>query len=173
MNAGGPEDLDLEADLRAYLLGVLPPERQDSIEERFFADKELHLQLQATGDDLIHAYLAGELSPADRERFETHFLASPRRRERLAFVRSLMTAVDRVQSAARAPRRPLRMVSVCLPHFGQVSSICSCVTSLRDTDSFSPICAEKSFQNFSSIGTHSSLPLEMSSSSSSIDAVKV
>ena len=30
-----------------------------------------------------------------------------------------------------------------------------CVTSLRDTDSFASIWAEKSFQNFSSIGTHS------------------
>lgn len=110
MTGHSPDGPDREADLRAYLLGVLPPERQDEIDERFFADEVLHAELQATADDLIHAYLSGELSATDRERFETHFLASPRRRERMAFVRSLVTAVDRVRaSAAPAPSRSRRM----------------------------------------------------------------
>jgi anti-sigma factor RsiW len=94
---------DREAEFRAYLLGVLPPERQEEIDERFLADEAMHVELQATADDLIHAYLAGDLSAPDRERFETHFLASPRRRERVAFVRSLLAALERAPATAGSP----------------------------------------------------------------------
>ena len=101
VTAGGA---DRDALLRSYLLGALPPKRQEEIDEQFLGDEELHTELVATADDLIHAYLAGELPPAERERFESHFLASPRRRERVAFVRSLTAAVDRVRpSGVAAP----------------------------------------------------------------------
>lgn len=103
MTTQSADAADREAVLRGYLLGALPAERQEEIDERFLADEELHAELQATADDLIHAYLAGELSAADRERFETHFLASPRRRERVAFVRSLLSAVDHIKVPADAP----------------------------------------------------------------------
>ncbi len=71
----------------------------------------------------------------------------------------------------KRPRRPRRIESLWALHFGQSSSRTSWVTSLRETDSFSPIWAEKSFQKRSRTGIHSSLPLEMSSSSSSSFAV--
>ena len=86
--------------LIAYLLGRLPAERQEELEERFLADDELHEELLATADDLIHAYLAQTLPVEDRRSFEAHFLASPRRRERLDFIRGLLVAVERV------PARP-------------------------------------------------------------------
>lgn len=94
---------DREALLRAYLLGTLSPEEQEPIDRQVVEDEVAHEELLATQDDLIHAYLAGGLSDADRERFESHFLASPRRRERVAFIRSLMTAVSREDSPAAAP----------------------------------------------------------------------
>lgn len=94
MTAG---DAEREAVLKSYLLGALPAAEQEEIDERFLADDDLHAELLATADDLIHAYLTGGLAPPDRERFESHFLASPRRRDRVAFVRSLLSAIDRVQ----------------------------------------------------------------------------
>jgi hypothetical protein len=108
MNAAG--ELEREEMLRAYLLGALPAERQEEIDEQLVADGEVHTELLATADDLIHAYLVGGLSPADRERFESHFLASPRRQERLRFVRSLLSAVDseRGDDVLRAPVAPTR-----------------------------------------------------------------
>ena len=117
LDAPGPASMtgattDREAEFRAYLLGVLPPERQEEIDERFLADAEFHAELQATADDLIHAYLGGELPAAERQQFETHFLASPRRRERVAFVRSLVAAVERVQRPAVAAPRPSRLASM-------------------------------------------------------------
>jgi hypothetical protein len=115
------DESDREAPLRDYLLGGLTPPQREEIEERLLSEPDFHAELQATGDDLIHAYLAGELSPDDRARFESHFLSSPRRRQRVAFVRSLVAAVDRVKRPSRetaphfAPIARRRSVSVLLP----------------------------------------------------------
>jgi len=111
MSHDGSDAVEREADLRSYLLGTLPAERQEEIDERSVTDPDLHEELQATADDLIHAYLAGQLTAAERERFEAHFLTSPRRRERLAFMRTLVTTVDRVRSSTR-PARAARAVSL-------------------------------------------------------------
>ena len=87
-----------------FLLGGLAPEERERLEEQAFTDDTVHEQLEATADDLIHAYLAGALSPTDRRRFEAFFLASPRRRERLRFLQQLVVAVGRV-----ATREPVRL----------------------------------------------------------------
>ena len=115
MATQGTDDADREAVLRSFLLGALPAERQEEIDKRFLADEELHGELQATADDLIHAYLAGELSAADRERFEAHFLASPRRREQVAFIRSLVSAVEHIETPAAAPATRWSRMSPMLP----------------------------------------------------------
>lgn len=84
-----------------FLLGGLTAEERERLEELAFSDDDTSEQLEATADDLIHAYLAGALSATNRLRFETHFLASPRRRERLEFLRQLVAAAGRV--AGREP----------------------------------------------------------------------
>jgi len=89
-----------------YLLGVLPSEERRQLEERLFTDDLLHEQCEAAADDLIHAYLRDALPPQERARFESHFLASPRRRERLDFVRDLVTVVGRITPQAVAPELP-------------------------------------------------------------------
>jgi anti-sigma factor RsiW len=98
--------LQPEQKVVSYLLGKLTPEECLDLEERLFTDDELNEELAASADDLIHAYLDGQLSAEDRARFEAHFLASPRRRERVVFVRDLLTAIGRV--AAEAPPVPAR-----------------------------------------------------------------
>jgi hypothetical protein len=97
--------IEREQRLVEYLLGGLLPEERVQTEERLFGDDELHEEFEATADDLIHVYLAGTLSRDDRVRFETHFLASPRRRQRLEFVRGLLAAVDRVAANERTGDR--------------------------------------------------------------------
>jgi anti-sigma factor RsiW len=92
-----------ERTLVAYLLGRLPEEEQVELEERYMEEDDLHEELLATADDLIHAYLDDGLSAGDRERFETYFLASPRRRQRLAFVRGLLAALDRLPAEPAQP----------------------------------------------------------------------
>jgi len=66
--------------LKRYLLGGLPPDQQDSIEEKFFTENDLFIELLDAEDQLIGDYLSGRLSAADRARFERHFLTLPDRR---------------------------------------------------------------------------------------------
>jgi anti-sigma factor RsiW len=95
-----------ERQLAQHLLGQLPEAEAETLEERLFADDELRAELLATADDLIHSYLVGGLTRDDRERFETHFLASPRHRERVAYIRDLLSAVARVPAPSVAKARP-------------------------------------------------------------------
>ncbi len=105
---------DPDAALKEYLLGGLTPGQREEIDERLLSEPEFHDEVRATGDDLIHAYLSDELARPDRERFESYFLASPRRQERVAFMRSLLAARDAVKAgrastvARPAPSRPSR-----------------------------------------------------------------
>ena len=57
--------IERERELVEYLLGGLAPEERERVEERAFVDDEAYEELEATADDLIHAYLAGTLSPGD------------------------------------------------------------------------------------------------------------
>jgi hypothetical protein len=78
-----------------YLLGVLPSDQQEELEERYLADEDLHAELQATADDLVHAYLTGTLSDDERSHLEQHFLASPRQRQRVEVMRAVLKAMPR------------------------------------------------------------------------------
>jgi hypothetical protein len=78
-----------ERTLRRYLLGQLAGSELESVEERLFANEEFWEALCLVEDDLIDAFVRGELRGADRARFESHFLTSARRRERVAMARVL------------------------------------------------------------------------------------
>ena len=95
---------DRETVLRAYCLGVLREDDRDRLEAELVADADVLEEVDATADDLIRDYLAGALGSDDRARFEAFFLASPRRRERVAFVRDLMAATRRARPQVQ-PRR--------------------------------------------------------------------
>jgi anti-sigma factor RsiW len=98
----------LAESLTEYLLGGLPPEQRAAMEERVFTEGTLEEDLQELADDLITDYLSGALSEGDRRRFEAHFLASARHRQRLAFMRSLLAATDGAARAVEARAAPPR-----------------------------------------------------------------
>ena len=83
-----PDEQDTEK-LRRYLLGNLSPTEDDAVETAYLTSDDVFQKLLAAEEDLIDAYVAGALSEADRRRFEEHFMASPARRERVAFARAL------------------------------------------------------------------------------------
>jgi hypothetical protein len=89
-----------EPRLVRYLLGDLPEAEQEVVEAAYVVEGAAFEKLLAAEEDLIDAYVAGALSEPDRRRFEEHFLASPARRERVAFARAL---------AARAAPEPPRV----------------------------------------------------------------
>lgn len=72
-------------DIRAYLLGLLPEAEAERFDELSFTDEEFSDALKSVEKDLIDAYVQGELAGATLEAFESHYLASPLRREKAAF----------------------------------------------------------------------------------------
>lgn len=84
-----PQRLD-ERLLRRYLLGDrLSQAERDSVEHSYFHDDSCFERLCELEDDLIAAYIRGALSSEERARFERHFLAAKRRRDRYEVMRAL------------------------------------------------------------------------------------
>jgi hypothetical protein len=72
---------------RCYLLGILDEPQQQELEQRLLTDETFSEELKIVEDELIDDYLAGRLTPAEREQFELHFLAAPVRQKDLQFSR--------------------------------------------------------------------------------------
>lgn len=80
---------DDEQLVRSYLLGELALERARQLEERLLREDEFVEQVLLVEDELIEDYTLGELGPDERERFEKHFLTTPKRRRKLIMVEGL------------------------------------------------------------------------------------
>lgn len=96
-------DLDDDATLRRYLLDQASPEEQAEIEEHFIGSQEGYERLRMVESELIDDYWGRRLPAQLRERFETHYLASPVRRERAAVARQVLDLAERVSTRAQAP----------------------------------------------------------------------
>jgi hypothetical protein len=80
--------------MRHYLLGLAAEDGWLSLEERLLTDSEFFQELLIVEDELIDQFLGDELSPAEREKFETHFLLAPERQRKLSFSRALHKYVN-------------------------------------------------------------------------------
>ena len=104
-----------QALFRAYFLGALAEESRERIEEEVLGEHGLYEEMDACAEEAIRDYLSGALTPDDRARFEAHFMASPRRRERVELLRDIDGAIGRVAPpAARARPAPRRAVALAL-----------------------------------------------------------
>lgn len=90
----------IDADVKQYLLGQLSDDEQARIEQRVFANDDSHEKLLAFEEDLIDAYVGGELSAEDRAKFEAHFLSSDRRVQKVATARALAAGIEAVAREA-------------------------------------------------------------------------
>lgn len=75
--------------IRRYLMGEISQEELCLIEERLLTDRRYFNTLLRIEEDLIDQYAEGETDERERERFESHFLNAPERRERVEFARVL------------------------------------------------------------------------------------
>lgn len=93
-----------------YLLGRLPEEESERLDELSIADAEFAWRLRAAENDLVDAYVRGELSGDTLERFRSSYLASAERREKVTFADTLLAFENRTapasHAAAYAPPRP-------------------------------------------------------------------
>ena len=80
--------------IRRYLLGELAEADQAALEQELLIDRGKFEQVWAVENELVDSYVRGEMSRADRKRFESHYLASPLHRERVAIAKSFLTDID-------------------------------------------------------------------------------
>ncbi len=73
-----------------YLLGQVPENERAEFEEEYLRDDDLFEEMVAHENDLIDAYVGGELAATDREQFETYFMSDPEGHERVELARTLL-----------------------------------------------------------------------------------
>jgi hypothetical protein len=122
MSASDKNDIS-DALLTQYLLGSLPAEEAERLDELSVIDDDFAGHLREVENDLVDAYVRSELSGKMLEDFRAFYLASPRRRERVAFAEDLLrfqasgasaAAQDKSSFFARmfAPRRMVLQFAV-------------------------------------------------------------
>lgn len=87
--------------IREYLLGQLPDSQLQDFEQRLISEDTAFEELLVGEDDLIDAYLKGELDAEQKDRFESIFIATSERQDKLRFGRAFMNYVS-LQTADRA-----------------------------------------------------------------------
>lgn len=75
--------------INQYLLGTLSEDEAERFDELSFTDDEFAEKLKAAENDLIDRYIQRELDIETQKRFESYYLASPLRREKVKFAESL------------------------------------------------------------------------------------
>jgi hypothetical protein len=85
--------------LTQYLLGNLPAEDAESMDILCISDEELATRLSAIENDLVDAYVRGDLSEPDLDRFKSFYAASAQRRQKVDFAAALFEMEKKRASA--------------------------------------------------------------------------
>lgn len=81
--------------ITAYLLGSLPEAETERFDELSFTDDRFADDLKTTENDLIDAYVQGELKNPMLEKFESYYLVSPVRREKVKFAQTFQIFAEK------------------------------------------------------------------------------
>lgn len=99
-----------------YLLGTLPEKVTERLDELSITDDDFAVRLTAAEDDLVDAYVRGELSVEMEKRFRSFYLSSPKRQEKVRFAETLL-AHERRAALATNPESPGSSIRVPLGEF--------------------------------------------------------
>jgi hypothetical protein len=91
-----------------YLLGLLPEEEAERLDEQSIVAEEFAARLECVENDLVDAYVRGALEGEILERFESFYLASPRRREKVRFAERFLAAAGRAPGSASSSAQAAR-----------------------------------------------------------------
>ena len=75
-----------------YLLGELPEKEQVALEELCFTDNDTFERMWASENELVDDYVRDRLQGPERDRFESHYLASPVHQRRVQAAKFLLGA---------------------------------------------------------------------------------
>ena len=85
--------------LAQYLLGGLPAEEAERLDELSIADDAFAARLSAVENDLVDAYVRNELSGEDLEQFKSFYLSSAARRQKVEFAAAWLELANAGASA--------------------------------------------------------------------------
>jgi len=85
--------------LRRYLLGALPEADAERLHELSVTDDAFAGRVEAIENDLVDAYVRGELSQDDLKQFKSFYLSSPKRREKVQFAEGFLALERRTAGA--------------------------------------------------------------------------
>lgn len=87
-----------DKEIRSYLLGTLTDAPREQIEETLLISDEGFVRLEMAEEDLIEEFLDDQLDPKERAMFESDFLCTKARKEKLAYLRAIRNlAAQQVQ----------------------------------------------------------------------------
>ena len=116
LGESGPEEqARLDESFRRYLLAdpSLPPEEAARLEESLVEDGRYLERMSLAEHELMEEYPRGTLNAAESERFGSHFLVTPERRETLRILRELAASAP-----ASTPEAPSEAVEPSAPEAG-------------------------------------------------------
>jgi|SRR5579859_2102609 len=90
-----------------YLLGRLPPDRVEEIEQRILANDDFHQEVETAENELLDQYVHHEFDPEARRLFQKNFLTSDLRRRKLQFALALKKKIE-----TKAPSPAHQVVSL-------------------------------------------------------------
>jgi hypothetical protein len=82
--------------LAQYLLRSLTDEETERLDELSVADDDFAARLSSAENDLVDAYVRGELPAEESARFKSAYLSSPKRREKVRFAEAFASFQQRV-----------------------------------------------------------------------------
>jgi hypothetical protein len=92
-----------DAVLLRYLLGALPVDEAEPVEEASVVDEDLAARLNAIEFDLVDSYVRGELEGPNLARFQSWYLSSPLRAQKVEAAKAILIVVDPVKEAPVSP----------------------------------------------------------------------
>jgi hypothetical protein len=92
--------------LTSYLLGSLSESETESLGELSITDDEFARALQVVENDLVDAYVRGELSGSVLEQFKSFYLLSPKRREKVSLAETFLAFDQRAATAQAKDAQP-------------------------------------------------------------------
>lgn len=91
--------------LTRYLLGDLPAQQAEQLDELSVADDEFAWRLNEVENDLVDGFVRGELAGENLQKFRSVYLASSKRRQKVEFAAGLLELEKRAALQAASPKR--------------------------------------------------------------------
>src|ERR1700761_4577723 len=91
-----------DAVLLRYLLGALPVDEAEPVEEASVVDEDLAARLNAIEFDLVDSYVRGEIERPNLAEFQSWYLSSPLRAQKVEAAKAILLIIDAPEDV-RAP----------------------------------------------------------------------